>query len=338
VRLGVVHEPCPNAEYRALEPMRAMERRGHEVVWPDKEGRADLRRLAGCDLVHVHRRAADDTWRVLSELARGGTAITFDNDDDFTSYPKESPAYKQVGGLAGQRFFNLTVRVAKLARCFTTPSPSLAEKYRQAGVAKVEVIGNYLPAGVARPRYRHRGVVIGWVGGLEHRADVNRIDIAGALQRIVAKHPNVSVECIGVDLKLPERYVHRPGVLFANLPLHIGGYDIGIAPLSDIPFNHTRSDIKVKEYAASGVPWLASPVGPYAGLGEAQGGWLVPDDGWFAALDRMVSHPFKRWRMAVKAHMWARTQSIDAIAGHWEQLFADAVGEVSARPAAGPPA
>jgi len=41
------------------------------------------------------------------------------------------------------------------------------------------------------------------------------------------------------------------------------------------------------EYAASDLPWLALPVGPYAGLGEEQGGGLV-DDAWFDALERVV--------------------------------------------------
>ena len=39
--------------------------------------------------------------------------------------------------------------------------------------------------------------------------------------------------------------------------------------------NRARSNIKLKEYAAAGACWLASPIGPYVGLGEKQGGRLV---------------------------------------------------------------
>src|SRR5207302_1085104 len=84
----------------------------------------------------------------------------------------------------------------------------------------------------------------------------------------------------------PQRYRHDPYLPFAELPRRLSRWDIGIAPLADIPFNLARSDIKLKEYAASELPWLASPVGPYAGHGEAQGGRLVPDDGWFEALNQ----------------------------------------------------
>src|SRR3954471_6243174 len=98
MRIGAVWEPCPNAIYRAIDPLKAMARRGHEVVWPsDDQGAAELDRLAGCDVVHVYRRASEDTQRVAGELARRGVAITYDNDDDFTALPKESPTYKELG-------------------------------------------------------------------------------------------------------------------------------------------------------------------------------------------------------------------------------------------------
>jgi glycosyltransferase involved in cell wall biosynthesis len=327
MRLGVAWEPCSNAFYRAVDPMKAMERHGHEVVWPPSmHGEIDPRRLAGCDLVHVYRRAAEDTRRVLVELARRGTAITYDNDDDFTAVPAESPDYKRVGGLKGQRFHVSTVKLAGMARCFTTTNDVLAEKYRRAGVEPVEVIANCLARDARRPRRRHDGVVVGWVAGIDHQADIERIAIVEALERLLASHEHVRVECIGVDLGLSRRYRHDPKVKFQDLPGRLGGFDVGIAPLADIPANWARSDIKLKEYAASGVPWLASPIGPYVGLGAQQGGRLVPDDGWYEALERLVTSRRERRRLARNAAKWAKGQTIDAVADRWERVFATAAG------------
>jgi hypothetical protein len=115
-------------------------------------------------------------------------------------------------------------------------------------------------------------------------------------------------------------------VPFLELPRHIGGYDIGIAPLADIPVNWCRSDIKVKEYAASGVPWLASPLGPYMGLGEGYGGRLVEDHEWFSALDRLVSSRLSRWWLGRRGRRWARRMMIDSVAGRWEHVFLAAAG------------
>jgi glycosyltransferase involved in cell wall biosynthesis len=330
MRIGVVFEPNSNAYYRALDPMRAMARRGHDVVWPpDGEGKADLRRLATCDVIHVYRRAGGETEQVLAQLRRRGMPITYDNDDDFTAVPKESPDYRKVGGLKGQRIFALTATAARAASSFTTTTEVLASKYRGVGVEHAEVIGNYLAPDVQRPASRHDGVVIGWIAGIDHRADVVRIDIVDALKRVLAKHAAARVECIGVDLSLPERYRHDGFVAFLDLPRRIGGFDIAIAPLADTPANRARSDIKVKEYAASGVPWLASPVGPYVGLGRSEGGRLVPDDGWFEALDRLVASGRERRRLARRAKRWAKGQMIDAVADCWEQVFARAAAGAS---------
>jgi hypothetical protein len=332
MRLGVVWESNNNAHYRAIDPMKAMEQRGHDVAWPaDGKGAPELSRLGGCDVVHVYRRCDDATLGVLARLARSGTAITWDTDDDLTAIPKESPVYKTTGGLKARQIFAQTVKAARLARCVTTTNELLAAKYRRAGIGSVEVIGNYLAPKVSRRPRRHEGMVIGWVAGLEHRADVARIPVADALRRLIAEHEDVRVECIGVDLALGERYRHDPRVPFRELPRRVGAWDIGIAPLADIPMNRTRSDIKLKEYAASRVVWLASPVGPYAGLGEEQGGRLVPDDGWFEALERLVTNRRERRRLARKARAWAKPQTVDVVAERWEETFACA-----ANPAATP--
>ncbi|MGH2763370.1 MAG: glycosyltransferase [Thermoleophilaceae bacterium] len=305
-----------------------MKRRGHQVVWPaNGDGKAELRRLARCDLVHVYRRCDEETRRVVAELARGGIAITWDNDDDFTAVPKESANYRKLGGLAGQRIFTKMVKVARRARLMTTTSELIAAKYRRAGIERVEVIGNHVPHGTFRPRRRHDGVVIGWVAALEHRADIAHIPLVDALRRLLAERQDVRVETVGVDLGLPaERYHRVPRTGFRELPKLMGAWDIGIAPLADLRHNRARSDIKLKEYAASGLPWLASPLGPYIGLGEDQGGLLVADDGWFEALSRLAGHRGERRRLARRAKDWAKHQTIDTAADRWERLFAEAAG------------
>jgi glycosyltransferase involved in cell wall biosynthesis len=327
MRLGLVFVPNSNANYRALAPLRAMARRGHEIAGPvEASGRPDFPRLATCDVVHVYRRADEATLSVLARLIRAGVRLTFDNDDDLTAIPRESPHYKKFGGATARRLWRSSVKAARLARVFTTTNETLAAKYRAAGVKRIEIVGNYLDTRLARPRNDHEGIVIGWVAGVDHQADVGRVGIVDALERLLAKHADVRVESIGVDLGLSERYRHDPLVEFARLPDRIGGFDIGIAPLADLPCNRARSDIKLKEYAASGVPWLASPIGPYLGLGEEQGGRLVADHEWFEALDRLVTEERERRLLAQRAAGWSRSQTIDSVAGKWEEIFLEAAG------------
>jgi glycosyltransferase involved in cell wall biosynthesis len=333
MRFGVIWEPNANAWYRAVDPMRAMERRGHEIRWPpmDGSGRPVMKQLKGCDVVHVYRLAAPDTQALLKELIRNGTAITYDNDDDFAALPKQSPTYKKLGGLMGHRIFTLSVGVARMARVFTTTSEILAARYRNAGVERVEVIPNHLAREFDRPRPGHAGIVIGWVAGGEHAVELAHIDLVGVLERLIKRYPEVRVETIGVKLPLSERYRHDKQVHFLALPERVGKFDIGIAPLADVAWNRSRSDIKVKEYAASGVPWLASPVGPYVDFGEREGGRLVSDDGWYDALERLITHGRERRRLARKGKAWAKHHTIDAVADRWEQLFLAAANSAENR-------
>jgi glycosyltransferase involved in cell wall biosynthesis len=326
MRIGLVWDYHSAAShYRAGAPAEAMQRRRHEVITaPSDEGDADFELMRDCDVVLVYRRYDDETRAVVRRLAAAGVGIVYDNDDDYLLVPEEHPNFAEMAGLAGQRRFAHTLELARIADVMTTTTQAVAERYRSSGVERVEVIPNYLRHGAIRAGRPHEGLVVGWVAGLEHVADTRRIPIADALERLVAKHGEVRVECIGVDLGLSRSYFHDAVLPFDVLPDRIAGFDIGIAPLADIPFNRARSDIKVKEYAASGVPWLGSPVGPYRGLGEGQGGRLVPDDGWFDALDRLVRKNRERRRLADAATRWARTQTIHAAAARWEQVLAEA--------------
>lgn len=333
MRIGVVWDPDTSAaNYRALYPLREMVVRGHTVVWPEgPDGVPDLDRLWGCDVIHAYRRFDRASLEILSAARRMGSAIVWDNDDDLAAIPEESPRHRETGGVRGERIFRETVAAAKLASVVTVPTPAMAELYRSVGIPRVVVLANrVLPLG-ERARVSHPGCRIGWIAGMEHQADIARLGIRGALERVQDRHPHVDVVSIGVDIGLSERYVHRRFVPFGDLPGEIGGFDIGIAPLSDIPFNRTRSDIKVKEYAACGVPWLASDSTAYRGLGPQQGGELVGDDEWFQSLDRLVGDADRRRRLGRAGRSWAATQTIRRAAREWEAVFEGAVSTIRLR-------
>jgi hypothetical protein len=334
VKLGFICPPTNNAYYRAIIPMRAMERRGHTVPWPAKLGEdLPLRELFTCDLVHCYRRArrVDD----LRRLSERGVAVTFDNDDDFAT----AEAGPGGAGLAGNRFNRKMARellaLASLADLTTTPSEVLAETYTRNGVGRVGVIENYLDREMFGfgSASEHDGVVVGWVAGSEHSVDFERLPIVDALRRAIDAHPELRVLTLGVRLPLAsERYEHVEHVVYPDLLKVVGRMDIGIAPLADIPFNRSRSNVKLKEYGAGVTAWLASPVGPYRELGERQGGWLVPDDNWLSAIDALVRNPRGRKRLARRALKWARKQTIDDHAQLWERAFMETLDRVRQAP------
>lgn len=320
MRIGAAFEPTAAAYYRGLYPLEQMMKRGHEIVWPELDtGEAKLAEFGDCDVIYVFRRSEESLRRGLARLAERGVGIVWDTDDDLSAIPRRSPTYKQAGALRGQKRFMETLRMARMADVMMASTETIAAKYADAGgVGAIEVFENYLPPKLKRKRAKHDGLIIGWIAGIEHTEDAVELGLRDMLEGVLSRHPDVLVESVGVDLGLRERYVRCPSAHFNTLPDHLARYDIGIAPLVDIPFNAARSNIKVKEYAASEVPWLASPRGPYVGLGEREGGRLVADDAWGAALDDLIGDKRARKQLAKAGKSWAKSQTIDRRADQFE--------------------
>ncbi len=333
MKLGFILEPdAPNSNYRAIMPMLALERRGHDVVWPADIGRdVPLPALMGCDLVHCFRRP--DRTPDLRRLAASGVAVSFDNDDDLRGIDVSVDAKRRLSGGRGRfqnvKKFSDMLNVARFAELTTTPSATLAEAYRAGGAKHVEVIDNYLDdrnmAGYGC-RTEHDGIVVGWVAGREHELDLPHLSVAEDVMSLLDSHDDVRVLTVGSRLPLKSpRYEFRKEVRFEELVRLCSGFDIGIAPLADTQFNRSRSSVKLKEYAAGGAAWLASAVGPYRGMGKREGGILVDNGRWFDALDALVRSGRRRRGLSRNALKWARQQTIDNNALLWEEAFGAAI-------------
>jgi glycosyltransferase involved in cell wall biosynthesis len=328
MRIGAVYDrDLPNCNYRATIPLSALERRGHEFV-----DSRDLDVLLGCDLVHFHRQHGPNTERGIRALRQAGVVVSYDNDDDIASVPDESPFIRNYGRQEAEEDARGVLRTALTADLVTTPTPVLAEKYRSAGIRHVAVLENYLPTQWARRRRTpHQGLVVGWTAGRTHAADDARLGISQALARVLERHPEARVISIGHRLQLPpDRYEHIEQLPFPELIDHLARFDIGIAPLADMEFNRARSNVKLKEYAILGIPWLASPVGPYAQMGEAEGGRLVSDEGWEEALSRLIEVREERLLLGQSAAAWGKRQTSDHGARQWEAAFLGAVARTRA--------
>ncbi len=330
MRLGFIYrrEAVANAQYRALFPMKALQLRGHQVLWGGcSEERIPADRLRQCDLVHVYRSCEPHVLELMDELRAAGVALNWDNDDDLTTLPKESPNYRELGGLIGMRDFAQQKRAIGRVDSVTTTSRALAQRYQGVGASNLTVIENYLPLEFLRGnRPRHEGLVIGWLAGIEHIVDAKRLGLVPVLADVLETHSDVRVVTVGVNLELDhERHERWSSVRLAGVTSTMRRFDIGLAPLADIPANRCRSSVKAKEYAAAGVPWLGSPVGEYAALGARQGGRLVADDQWREAIERLIRHPFERIVLATRGRRWAKHQTIERNVGAWERTFEEAI-------------
>lgn len=318
-----------NGFYRGFGPMSALAARGHQVRPLPVEN--DLPQQTGplgdIDVLHIHRFSEDRTWRIAREARAQGAAVMWDQDDNQAATPRGVAYDRLWNGFEGERRLTRMRRLWRLVDLVTTPSEALAEQLGREGAPPAVVIPNYLPDEFLGPdRVPHRGITIGWTAGLEHAADAQRVPILQALQRLLDERDDVNVVSFGLRLGLrSNRCFHLLNVPLPALTRQLAEFDIGIAPLSDIEFNRSRSNVKLKEYAAARVPWLASPIGPYTGMGEKQGGRLVADDRWHDELVRLIERPKERRKLAKRGEKWVAGETLSRNAQAWEDALGRAV-------------
>jgi glycosyltransferase involved in cell wall biosynthesis len=102
-------------------------------------------------------------------------------------------------------------------------------------------------------------------------------------------------------------------------------WDVAIAPLRDTAFGRCKSDVKLLDYAALGVPGVYSRVPAYAGsVRHGETGWLVENesDAWLEALATLLSDEELRRRTAAAAgrYLW-RERTLARRAADWVATF-----------------
>lgn len=331
LRLACVATRTANGHYRVIVPMQEMARRSHTVHWP---GDRTFKLLEAGDVppwdaMHIQQMHDEEGLEIMARMRRAGVAVVWDTDDDLRSVTRGSEAWHRHGGRRGiRRHAKQALQAARTAHLVTTTNEHLAQVYRDQGVEHVVAVENYLaPEDLQRPRKRHQGIVIGLVAAGEHEPDLKRMKFAAMLETLLERHDGVRVVCMGVNLRLrrEHRYTFVDDVPIADLVAAESEFDIGLAPLRDTAFNRARSNVKLKEYSAAGAMWLASPVGPYRGMGEEQGGLLVGDDDWLSTLEALLADADRRRALTERARGWVQGQTIRAGAARWQAAYRDAV-------------
>lgn len=178
-----------------------------------------------------------------------------------------------------------------------TSTPYLADRLLQfVPSSRMHVIENHVELDKFVPRVHTESEkpVVGWVGSTAHR-DRDLAILKGVYKQSgdkfgyhhsghVGWHPHFYDEVgMGKDdvtilLPIPP---HRLGELYV--------FDIGVVPLNITPFNQAKSWIKGLEYAAGGIPFIASPSAEYKRLKSEYGvGRLAKNQGqWVKHLNAL---------------------------------------------------
>ncbi len=216
--------------------------------------------------------------------------------DDAVFHQADQHANPVVRRLLGGKHAGLMRRAAAVV----AGNEYLAAYARAAGAHRVEVLPTVVDLGrypTPTPRAQATPVpVVGWVGQASTATYLQ--DIAPVLRQLQAEGV-LKAQAIGIEaerLGLPMQGVPWSADTEAQ---RIAGFDMGIMPLRDSPFERGKCGYKLIQYMACGLPVVASPVGVNRQLVEpGVNGFLAetPAD-WAQALRALAADPALRARM-----------------------------------------
>lgn len=167
---------------------------------------------------------------------------------------------------------------------------------------------------------------VGWAGGNAHGDDLRMI--SKVIDKITKEFKGkVIFETFGMHkvelLKIFEAQdfsetcpqcgyegeMHNyPGEALDNYPMILAskGWDIGLAPVINNSFGNAKSDLKIKEYSAIGVPVVASSVTPYKDAAKGGASILFADtyDEWYTNIKKLIKDKSLREKIRHKNKKW----------------------------------
>ena len=100
--------------------------------------------------------------------------------------------------------------------------------------------------------------------------------------------------------------------------------DIGVAPLPDTPYTRGKCGYKLVQYMASGLPFVASPVGCHTTMVEhGTAGFLAQDDAeWLECVARLIRNAALRAEMGQRGQEWVQASyDLAVLAPRWASIF-----------------
>lgn len=193
-------------------------------------------------------------------------------------------------------------RLMQRADLVTVGNGYLAERARNAGCRNVQ----WLPTVVDLERYPavqasdHEGpVVVGWIGSPSTAGYLRAVgDALAPLQA------SGMVRCIAIGAR-PEQVHGSPFEARTwqeqTEVEQLQGFDIGIMPLPDAPWERGKCGYKLIQYMACGLPVVASPVGVNTAIVRpGENGWLADTpEQWAAAIRCLAEDAGRRRQMGM---------------------------------------
>lgn len=311
--------------YRLIWPADVLRSRGHSVVVRSPDKRHELRGAVQDDrlvdvafprdadvivLQRVTHRHLVDAVRLLRE--RYGVAVVIDVDDDLSNIHPSNPAFTAMHprhGTMPDHSWRHTLAACDNATLVQVSTPALLRRYARHG--RGVVVRNHVPRSYLDVPHDPALATVGWGGAIHSHPDdlqvmgplAARLEREGTSFQLVGPLQNAR-EVLGLAADPPATGAVDMAGWAGALAAHLG---VGVAPLADTVFNHAKSWLKMLEYAAVGIPCVASPRSEYGRLHRLGVGLLAerPRD-WYRQVTRLV------WDAGLRAELSAAGREVAA--------------------------
>lgn len=335
--------------YRIRQPLDELARYGHETSYEPAKSDVEtdgadmiVGQLIGATKVNpgvgiATTVAVHAWWRDMYRKA----ALVYEMDDDPFEVEPSNPAYPIYANPIVHDSIAHCIEVANLVTVSVEPLAERMSRYNK----NIVVLKNRIDESLLTMQRPQRDrVTIGWAGGESHIKDI--MSCSYGLKQITRYHKDVDIHFIGADLrpfvKSPNTSVtlqsfksrqqsspirYTPWCKTTTDYYQLIDFDIGIAPLVPTVFAKAKSNIKCLEYAALGIPVVASDCEPYRDFViDGVTGFLVRrDHDWAHRLRDLINDEAMRLEMGRKARELASQWTIQAGWKEWESAYAGIV-------------
>lgn len=321
--------------YRLIQPMKALAQTYGVQVEVGETNQYPFTVLVA---QRSHKPEVLEILRIIKENRRsvndvGVPKLIYEIDDNLWAIEPDNPAYNYYHSDGN---LDRAAEAASLADAVTVSTWPLAEVMSQYN-DNVHVLPNSIPdrllnevafpytAGNAGKPY-----VIAWAGSATHLKDFRQC--VSGLNTVLRLIPNSRMVFFGTDYSRLLDPSVAGQVRVAPWTKTVGEYhnllgqaqiDVMLAPLAPSEFNESKSDLRIIEANALGIPVIATNFGPYRNPSVVDGhnGIHVGiNDSWVPALMEL-NNPIKRMDMSAKAREHASTLSQSATIDRWLSTY-----------------
>lgn len=285
----ITHSPFETDELRRVLYQKGnLWRKFKAVAKGMNRRRAEVKSLAGFDLIYVFREAAvlGPAW-FERRIANSGIPMIFDFDDAvFHAYRSPSNGY-----LSYLKFPNKIGEICRLSAHVMAGNQYLAD-YALRFNSNVTIIPTTIDTEKYQPVEKAPNpeiVTIGWSGSF---STIQHLDTIRDVLQELAREEKFVLRVIGT----PDKY-ELPGVEVESMKWRsetevedLGKIDIGIMPLPDDQWSKGKCGLKALQYMALGTPTVCSPVGVNSTIiRDGENGFLADaKEEWIEKLKKLI--------------------------------------------------